>query len=83
MPSAWTTPRAAPPTTLPTIAKNLDKGETGVDGVPSIAVDPHDPNALQEVERCLEWQRNWQRDGSGSAGDQREPVALERRCIRW
>ena len=33
----------------------------------------------KEVEQCPAWQRNWQRDGSGPAGDQREPVALDRR----
>jgi len=37
----------------------------------------------KEVERRRNWQRNWQRDGLGTAGDQREPVALERRYIRW
>jgi hypothetical protein len=37
----------------------------------------HEPS--QKVERCPGWQQNWQRDGSGSVGDQREPVALDRR----
>ncbi|HTJ75536.1 MAG TPA: sialidase family protein [Acidimicrobiales bacterium] len=40
--------------TLPTIAKNLDKGETGVDGVPSIAVDPQDPKRVY-----VGWGSNW------------------------
>ena len=41
-------------TMLPTIAKNLDKGETGIDGVPSIAVDPHDAKRVY-----VGWGSNW------------------------
>lgn len=41
-------------TTLPWIAPNLDKGEAGVDGVPSIAVDPRNPRRVS-----VGWGSNW------------------------
>jgi hypothetical protein len=41
-------------TTLPWIAPNLEKGEAGVDGVPSIAVDPKNPKRVS-----VGWGSNW------------------------
>lgn len=41
-------------TTLPWIAPNLAKGEAGVDGVPSIAVDPRNPRRVS-----VGWGSNW------------------------
>lgn len=41
-------------TTLPWIAPNLEKGEAGVDGVPSIAVDPKNPRRVS-----VGWGSNW------------------------
>jgi hypothetical protein len=46
--STWDT------TTLPWIAPNLDKGEAGVDSVPSIAVDPGNPKRVS-----VGWGSNW------------------------
>ncbi|MGH9280538.1 MAG: sialidase family protein [Acidimicrobiales bacterium] len=41
-------------TALPWIAPNLDKGETGIDASPSIAVDPSDPKRV-----VVGWGSNW------------------------
>ncbi len=46
--STWDT------TILPWIAPNLEKGEAGVDGVPSIAVDPKNPRRVS-----VGWGSNW------------------------
>ena len=46
--STWDT------TALPWIAPNLERGETGIDGSPSVAVDPDDPERV-----FVGWGSNW------------------------